>query len=60
MSIDNANPAEWDSLRKTVEKPDHYNKGAVEAIEAIKASMPDHQTHPVSYTHLTLPTICSV
>ena len=43
MSIDNANPAEWDSLRKTVEKPDHYNKGAVEAIEAIKASMPDHE-----------------
>jgi hypothetical protein len=26
-----------------VEKPDHYNKGAVEAIEAIKASMPDHE-----------------
>ena len=43
MSIDNANPAEWDSLRNTVEKPDHYNKGAVEAIEAIKASMPDHE-----------------
>jgi hypothetical protein len=26
-----------------VEKPDHYNKGAVEAIEAIKASMPEHE-----------------
>lgn len=43
MSIDNASPEEWDSLRKTVEKPDHYNKGAVEAIEAIKASMPEHE-----------------
>ena len=26
-----------------VEQPDHYNKGAVEAIEAIKASMPEHE-----------------
>ena len=54
MSIDNATPEEWDtiaalnnlSIRKKadpVEKPDHYNKGAVEAIEAIKASMPDHE-----------------
>ena len=56
MSIDDATPAEWDTLvelgklsvRKTdnadpVEKPDHYNKGAIEAIEAIKASMPDHE-----------------
>ena len=56
MSIDDAAPVEWDtltelgklSIRKTdnedpVEKPDHYNKGAIEAIEAIKASMPDHE-----------------
>ena len=31
------------SIRKTpdpVERPDHYNSGAIEAIEAIKASMP--------------------
>lgn len=26
-----------------VEKPDHYNKGAIEAIEAIKASMPANE-----------------
>ena len=48
MSIDEATPQEWDyasalsklSIRKTpdpVEKPDHYNNGAIEAIEAIKA-----------------------
>ena len=40
MSIDNITPSEWDSLRAVpdpVDKPDHYNKGAVEAIEAIKA-----------------------
>jgi len=54
MSIDDATPAEWDtlveldklSIRKTVDpvdRPDHYNKGAIEAIEAIKASMPDHE-----------------
>ena len=54
MSIDNASPAERDTIaalnslsmrRKAdpVEKPDHYNKGAVEAIEAIKASMPEHE-----------------
>ena len=43
MSIDNVSPVEWDSLRKTVEQPDHYNKGAIEAIEAIKASMPKHE-----------------
>lgn len=41
MSIDDATPAEWDTL--VVDKPDHYNKGAIEAIEAIKASMPDHE-----------------
>tara|TARA_S200002703_G_C3680294_1_gene208904 strand:+ start:276 stop:533 length:258 start_codon:yes stop_codon:yes gene_type:complete len=43
MSIDNVSPVEWDSLRKIVEQPDHYNKGAIEAIEAIKASMPEHE-----------------
>ena len=26
-----------------VEKPDHYNNGAIEAIEAIKASMPENE-----------------
>jgi len=48
MSIDDATPAEWDGvsiLKKPkkadpVEQPDHYNNGAIEAIEAIKASMP--------------------
>ena len=40
MSIDDATPAEWDKAwQKTVNKPDHYNTGAIEAIEAIKASM---------------------
>ena len=55
MSIDEATPEEWDtvtalnnlSIRKKkpdpVEQPDHYNKGAVEAIEAIKASMPKNE-----------------
>lgn len=54
MSIDDATPQEWDtvralnnlSIRKNpdpVEKPDHYNKGAIEAIEAIKASMPANE-----------------
>jgi hypothetical protein len=51
MSIDDATPAEWDGisiLKKTkqvdpVEQPDHYNKGSIEAIEAIKASMPEHE-----------------
>ena len=50
MSIDNASPAEWDwgsgklkSVEDPVEQPDHYNKGAIEAIEAIKASMPEHE-----------------
>jgi hypothetical protein len=26
-----------------VNRPDHYNNGAIEAIEAIKASMPEHE-----------------
>ena len=54
MSIDDVSPMEWDkvrelaklSIRKTpdpVEQPDHYNNGAIEAIEAIKASMPEHE-----------------
>ena len=60
MSIDNAKPQEWDKVAKSktftgklyhpedkhdpVGAPDHYNKGAIEAIEAIKASM-----HPQEY-----------
>ena len=54
MSIDNASPDQWDAIKKLndlsirkspdpVTRPDHYNKGAVEAIEAIKASMPEHE-----------------
>ena len=56
MSIDDATPAEWDtvaalnnlSIRKSKkvdpeDQPDHYNKGSIEAIEAIKASMPEHE-----------------
>jgi hypothetical protein len=59
MSIDKASPNEWNTASKTltgklyhpqdkhsnpVTKPDHYNKGAIEAIEAIRASM-----HPQEY-----------
>lgn len=48
MSIDEAKPHEWDRVAKKmhdpVAQPDHYNKGAIEAIEAIKASM-----HPQEY-----------
>ena len=60
MSIDEATPQEWDKVNKSktftgklfhpsdkhnpVTQPDHYNKGAIEAIEAIKASM-----HPQEY-----------
>jgi len=52
MSIDDATPEQWDRTRtaagklyspsdgsKAVTQPDHYNKGAIEAIEAISASM---------------------
>ncbi len=53
MSIDNATPSEWDRVNTTatgklyhpedkhdsVTQPDHYNKGAIEAIQAIRASM---------------------
>ena len=58
-SIDDAKPSDWNKASKTaygklthpenqqhdpVGQPDHYNKGAIEAIEAIKASM-----HPQEY-----------
>jgi hypothetical protein len=57
-SIDDITREEWDKMSKTftgklyhpqdnhdpVAQPDHYNKGAIEAIEAIKASM-----HPQEY-----------
>ena len=57
-SIDDITTEEWDRMSKTftgklyhpqdthdpVSQPDHYNKGAIEAIEAIKASM-----HPQEY-----------
>ena len=53
MSIDDATPTDWDTIRNVmdmmvddkprkgdpVNKPDHYNVGSIEAIEAIKASM---------------------
>ena len=37
MSIDSASVVEWDN----VSKPEHYNKGGIEAIDGIKASMTD-------------------
>ena len=56
MSIDEATPSDWDTVRALnnlsirkpkkvdpVDQPDHYNKGAIEAIEAIKASMPENE-----------------
>jgi len=56
MSIDDVTPEEWDTVRALnnlsirkpkkvdpVDQPDHYNKGSIEAIEAIKASMPDQE-----------------
>lgn len=57
-SLNDATPEEWNKASKTVygklhhpqdthdpvAQPDHYNKGAIEAIEAIKASM-----HPQEY-----------
>jgi len=46
--LDEATPSEWDRATKKIHdpvaQPDHYNKGAIEAIEAIKASM-----HPQEY-----------
>jgi hypothetical protein len=50
MSIDDATPAEWDALPSgqkkwikvdVVEKPEHYNKGGVEAIDYIKQQLGD-------------------
>ena len=50
MSIDNATPAEWDAITSgqkkwikvdVVEKPEHYNKGGVEAIDYIKQQLGD-------------------
>jgi hypothetical protein len=50
MSIDNATPAEWDEVTKpekkwikidVVDKPEHYNKGGVEAIDYIKQQLGD-------------------
>ena len=54
MSIDSASPDQWDAMKKLndlsirkspdpVTRPDHYNNGAIEAIEAIKASMPENE-----------------
>ena len=57
-SLDDVTPEEWNRVSRTavgklyhpedkhnpVTQPDHYNKGAIEAIEAIKASM-----HPQEY-----------
>jgi|TARA_R100001086_G_scaffold76944_4_gene37332 hypothetical protein len=39
VSIDVVTPEEWDELNKIVNSPPHYNKGNIEAIEAIEASM---------------------
>lgn len=52
MSIDDATPQEWDRVSKTatgktyypnqfntVSKPEHYNKGGVEAIDYIKQQL---------------------
>jgi len=44
MSIDKVTPAEWDSLTKAldnVNRPAHYNKGSIEAIEYIKQQLGD-------------------
>jgi hypothetical protein len=45
MSIDEATPQEWDNTSKTtytvnpVTKPEHYNKGGIEAIDYIKQQL---------------------
>jgi hypothetical protein len=49
LSIDDATPEQWNTVAAKlyhpsdvscpVESPDHYNTGAIEAIEAIRASM---------------------
>ena len=50
MSIDNATPKEWDEVAKpekkwikvdVVDKPEHYNKGGIEAIDYIKQQLGD-------------------
>jgi len=50
MSIDNATPKEWDALPSgqkkwikvdVVDKPEHYNKGGIEAIDYIKQQLGD-------------------
>lgn len=50
MSIDNATPKEWDALPAgqkkwikvdVVDKPEHYNKGGIEAIDYIKQQLGD-------------------
>jgi hypothetical protein len=50
MSIDNATPEEWDALPSgqkkwikvdVVDKPEHYNKGGIEAIDYIKQQLGD-------------------
>jgi hypothetical protein len=52
MSINDATPSEWDALPAgqkkwvkvdVINKPEHYNKGGIEAIEAIEASMPSQE-----------------
>jgi hypothetical protein len=47
MSIDIATPEEWNKVKTVdlVKKPPHYNQGSIEAIEAIKASMPREDFH---------------
>jgi len=53
LSIDDATPEQWNTVAAKlyhpsdvscpVESPDHYNTGAIEAIEAIRESMPPDQ-----------------
>jgi len=51
MSIDKATPMEWDKVAgkhfygadDVVNKPHHYNTGAIECIEAIQESMEPEQ-----------------
>lgn len=45
MSIDDATPSDWNNLRRhslvedVVNRPTHYNTGAIECIDGIKESM---------------------
>lgn len=50
MSINDATPSEWDALPAgqkkwvkvdVIDKPEHYNKGGVEAIDYIKQQLGD-------------------